>query len=114
MSSKCRANMNPDKHPVKNSMVNSKMIRISPWLLHMTINAISIMYAETPTDDNRFSAINTSLNVPSVKTNANIHPTAKKHKTTSQYILEINDCKSRSFINSYTVSDFIFPDSMSD
>ena len=66
-----------------------------------------------PIDDNKFSAMNTSENVPSDKTRAKMHPRAKKHITTNQYILDTNDCKSRSFINSYTVSVFIFPDSIS-
>ena len=83
-SNKCNASMNPDKHPVKNRIVNSSITRISPWLLHITISATSKIYAEMPMDDSKFSAMKTSEKVPSDNTNAKIQPMAKKHITTSQ------------------------------
>ena len=90
------------------------MMRISPWLLHMTMSATNRIYAEMPMDDNRFSAIKTSEKVPSDKTNARIQPIAKNQRTTSQYILEINDWRSRNFMSSYIVFVFILlPDSIS-
>ena len=83
-SNRCKASIKPDRHPTKNNTVKSKTTRISLWLLHMTMSATNKIYADIPTDDNKFSAIKTSLKVPSDNTNARIHPIAKKHNTTNQ------------------------------
>lgn len=84
MSSKCKANINPDKHPIKNRMVNKRTTRISLCELHMTMSATNMMYIEIPIDESKFSAMKTSENVPSERTSANIIPTAKKHMITNQ------------------------------
>lgn len=84
MSSRCNANINPDKHPIKKSIVNKRTTLISLCELHITINATSIMYMEMPMDDSKFSAMKTSEKVPSERTSARMIPTAKKHMITSQ------------------------------
>ena len=112
-SRRCRANMNPDRQPVKNRIVSNRTTLISLWLLHMTISATSKMYMDMPTDDSKFSAMKTSLNVPSDRTRAIMMPTAKKQQMTRQYILVTKDCNSRNFISSYTLLGLSLPDSMS-
>ena len=84
ISNKCKASINPDKHPMKNKMVSNNTTLISLCELHITINATKIMYMLIPIDERRFSAMKTSENVPSESTSANIIPTAKKHKMTNQ------------------------------
>ena len=83
-SRRCRANMKPDRQPVKKRIVSNRTTLISLWLLHMTINATNKIYMEMPTDDSKFSAMNTSLNVPSDRTRAMMMPTAKKQQMTNQ------------------------------